>query len=99
MRVILQRCEPRTLLKSRIRSVGMSANESVKFSGDFPSVSICGASEALYGLRHAVRHVPVLGQPSGLGVWIGYSHLDLEENRRDAVTWEPTVGSEEVHTY
>jgi len=42
-------------------------------------------------------HVPVLSQPSGLWVWVGYSHLDLEDNGGDAVTREPTVSSKEVH--
>jgi len=83
----------------KMRLVRRLADESVKLFGDLPSVSACGASEPFHGLVHAIRHVPVLSQPSGLWVWVGYSHLDLEENRRDAVTWEPTVGSEEVHTY
>lgn len=63
----------------------------------------------LYGLKRSQHQplpgeargdsrVPVLSQPSGLWVQIGYSHLDLEENGGDAVTREPTVGSEEVHT-
>ena len=43
-------------------------------------------------------HVPVLSQPGGLWIWVGYSHLDLKENGGDAVTWEPSVGSKEVHT-
>jgi len=42
-------------------------------------------------------HVPVMSQPSGLWIWVGYSHLNLKENGRDTVTWEPTVGSKEVH--
>lgn len=41
--------------------------------------------------------VPVLSQPSWLRVWVGDSHLDLQENGRNAIAWKPTVGSEEVH--